>query len=92
MLDSAMDQTMRTITQADILAIMEAMELRFVTKEKFADLEDRINLLPTKEEFFSRMDTLFGEVNAERDENEIQRAQLANHDQRISTIETKLHY
>lgn len=69
-----MDQTKRTITQADILAIMEAMEERFVTKEEYLNYADK----------------LCEDIKAERDERQIMQKYLLNHENRIVQIETRL--
>jgi chromosome segregation ATPase len=65
-------------------------------KEKIEKIDNKINFLPTKEEYFGSMDKLMGEVKAIRESQETSGNQLAdhsdkleNHEERIGKLETK---
>lgn len=58
---------------ADLTALINKMKVVFPTRdevEKIVDekLDAKIKLLPTKDEFFTRMDKLSGEIQKVRDE------------------------
>jgi len=59
-------------------------EIKKVIEEK---LEEKIRLLPTKEEFFSKMDELMGELSAIRDEQTIIGHQVSDQEERLSALE-----
>jgi len=59
-------------------------EIEKVIEEK---LEEKIRLLPTKDEFFSKMDELMGELSAIRDEQTIISHQVSDHEERLSGLE-----
>ncbi len=76
------------LTQKDIEEIERILDKKFDEKFKF---------LPTKDEFFDRMDKLSGEIKAMREESTIHTGshshitdQLENHDQRLSKVEKRL--
>ena len=51
-----------TLNPVDVSLLMSAMKVIFATKDDVRDIvKEEIGYLPTKEEFFSRMDTLSGE-------------------------------
>lgn len=53
----------------DLSNLMKYMEETFVTKEEFERLEDKVDGLPTKDEFYEAMDQLLGEMKEIRGEN-----------------------
>lgn len=59
-------------------------EIEKVIEEK---LEEKIRLLPTKDEFFSKMDELMGELSAIRDEQTIISHQVSDQEERLSALE-----
>jgi len=59
-------------------------EIEKVIEEK---LEEKIRLLPTKDEFFSKMDELMGELSAIRDEQTIIGHQVSDQEERLSALE-----
>lgn len=67
-----------TLTQLDINRIEEVIE------EK---LEEKIKLLPSKDEFFQKMDEIIGELETIREEQSIIGHQTTNHEERISALE-----
>ncbi len=98
--------------QSDINQLLDAFKKNFVTRDEFDErvgtiveqklderitpLKDKISLLPTKEEFFARMDKLSGEYK-KIDEAETLHVgtisdhtdQLENHEERIKTLERR---
>lgn len=80
----------RTLTQADLLFLIDGFSKIFATKQDLADLRQEFSHLPTKEEFYQRMDLLTGELRDEREENTIQQAKLEDHESRLSKLETSL--
>ena len=65
------------------VTIDEAIEEKLVTK-------DDIGLLPTKDEFFRKMDEVMGELKTIREEQALQSQHLSDHDDRIEKIENHL--
>ena len=52
--------------------------------------KDDISHLPTKHDFYNKMDEVLGEVKDERQENVVQQAKLEDHEDRLTNVETKL--
>jgi len=69
------------LTQKDIDQIEEIMDQK---------LDEKLKLLPTKDEFFTQMGEVMGELKAIREEHATQSHRLSNHEDRIETLE-KLH-
>jgi len=65
------------------VTIDEAIEEKSVTK-------DHIDLLPTKDEFFTKMDEVMGELKTIREEQTLQSQHLSDHDDRIEKVESHL--
>ena len=59
----------------------------FATKQEFAELREQISHLPTKEEFFSRMDELVGELKTVRQEFQAHQMTHDDIDERLDAIE-----
>jgi predicted nuclease with TOPRIM domain len=57
-------------------------------KEDVADLKQKIDLLPTKEEFFSKMDKVVAELKTIREEQQALAHRSRDHEDRITTLET----
>lgn len=77
------------LTQNDIKVIEDIVE------EK---LSDKIKFLPTKDDFYSKMDEVVGELKASREAFELHTGQhtrindqLENHEKRIKKVEQHLH-
>lgn len=66
------------LTQKDLDEIEEIVE------EK---LEEKIKILPTKDEFFSKMDEVMGELATIRDEQTIISHQVSDHGDRLEKLE-----
>lgn len=47
---------------------VDLVNLRYDLNEKFSNFEEKIKYLPTKDEFFSKMDEVIGELQKLRDE------------------------
>ncbi len=82
---------MATLDNDDLKAIQglmevtidEAIEAKLVTKED-------ISHLPTKDEFYSKMDEVMGELKTIREEQALQSQHLSDHDDTIEKIGSHL--
>ena len=50
-------------------------------------LDEKIKILPTKEEFFSKMDEVMGELGTIREEQTVLSHQTVDHENRLTTLE-----
>ena len=50
-------------------------------------LDEKIKILPTKEEFFSKMDEVMGELGTIREEQTVLSHQVADHENRLKSLE-----
>ena len=83
--------SMATLDRDDLKAIQglievtinEAIENKIVTK-------DDISHLPTKDEFYVKMDEVVGELKAAREEQAVLSHQVADHADRLDRIESNL--
>lgn len=71
------------LTQKDFDEIEQLLDDKL--EEKF---EQRFKHLPTKEEFFSKMDEVVGELKAIREEHPAITNKLSNHEDRIAKLES----
>lgn len=53
------------------------------------EINERINLLPTKDEFFNKMDQVMGELKTIYEEQTVISGQLPDHKNRITALEQK---
>ena len=95
-------QNKSSLTQSDFNTIINNMKTVFPTREEMHKivrvevdsveerLNQKINLLPTKEEFFSRMDKLSGEIKAMRDEHDLHAGQHRQINDRFEVIDKNL--
>ena len=74
---------LQAIKEVIKVTIDEAIEEKMVTK-------DDVGHLPTKDEFYGKMDEVMGELKPIREEQAVQSHQLSNHEDRIEKIETDL--
>ena len=65
------------------ITIDEAIEEKLVTK-------DDISHLPTKDDFYTKMDEVMGELKTIREEQAVQSQHLSDHDDKIEKIESHL--
>ncbi len=70
-----------TLTEKDI------DEIKQIVDEK---LDEKIKILPTKDEFFSKMDEVVGELKTIREEQTILTHKTSGHEDRIVSLE-KIH-
>lgn len=76
------------LTNQDIKFIRH--EINESAKEVKAEIHEEISHLPTKDEFFERMDFLAGELKAIRQEMPILSHQVVRYEERLDRIDTKL--
>jgi hypothetical protein len=72
----------------DLKAIKGLIEVTIDEKELVTKSD--ISHLPTKDEFFTKMDEVVGELKTTREEQTVQSHQLSDHEDRIEKTETKL--
>jgi hypothetical protein len=77
------DDDLKAIKEVIKVTIDEAIE------EKLVTIED-ISHLPTKDEFYTNMDEVMGELKTIREEQAVQGHMLSNHDDRVEKIESHL--
>jgi len=70
-----------TLTQRDFDEIEKMMD------EKF---EEQLRNIPTKDEFYIKMDEVMGELKGIREEVTVFTHQVSGHEDRIATIEQKV--
>ncbi|RJR14661.1 hypothetical protein C4579_04555 [Candidatus Microgenomates bacterium] len=77
----------RVLTDADLNAIKSLMEV--VVEEKLEDMEvvtrNDIKHLPSKDEFYARMDQISDELTKVREEQAVLSKQVQRHDQLLKT-------
>ena len=81
-----------TLTKKDfeqIGVIVQAGVIKETIKleEEIADLKEQIKLLPTKEEFFDRMDKVMHELAKMRDEQVVIAHRTSDHGDRLEKLE-----
>ena len=97
LLDSKLDSKLEANNKDLIDRLIVYMDKRFTTKEDFEGLEEKISHLPTKEEFFHRMDKITGQytefttekagiISKQSDQND----KLESHNSRIEVLESSL--
>jgi hypothetical protein len=75
---------LKTLKDLMQVTIEEAIETKgLVTRED-------VSHLPTKDEFYAKMDEVMGELKTIREEQTLQSQQLSDHDDRIEKIESNL--
>lgn len=68
-----------------VLTEKDLDEINRIMDEKF---DDKLKGLPTKDEFYAKMDEVIGELKAIREEHPIMSSQIANHKERITSLES----
>jgi hypothetical protein len=80
---------MGTLDNDDLKAIKQLIEVTF--DEKVDErLDEKLSHLPTKDEFYEKMDEVMGELKAIREEQAVQGQHLSDHEDRIQKIESHL--
>ncbi len=89
------DDLSRFVTKADLQAMEKRQDQKFATKDDIRDIVDevvdeKLKLFPTKEEYFSRMDNLSGELKAVRESQELHANDHVRINDRLDRIEHHL--
>jgi hypothetical protein len=80
---------MATLDNDDLKAIKGLIDVSF--DEKFDErMDEKLKYLPTKDEFYSKMDEVMGGLKTIREEQAVQGHQLSDHAARIEKIESHL--
>ena len=83
---------MAKLDDDDLKAIKGFIEVavdEIVEKKELVTKSD-LSHLPTKDEFFGKMDEVMGELKTKREEQTVQSHQLSNHEDRIEKVESHL--
>lgn len=82
---------MAKLDASDLKAIKGLIEVTFDEKldEK---LDERLSHLPTKDEFYEKMDEVMGELKTIREEQTVISHKVSDHEDRIQKIETHLDF
>ena len=82
---------MAKLDSDDLKAIKGLMEVTIdeVIEKKLVTKED-LSLLPTKDEFFTKMDEVMGELKTIREEQALQSQHLSDHDDTIEKVGSHL--
>ena len=89
-LNATMDQKLKLQRKEILDAIFKYTDKQFATKEELQELKEKISHLPTKDEFYTQMGKVMAELQTIRINQSVQTSQIANHSNRLETIETKL--
>jgi len=81
------DTCLSTEFNKNMLTANDFEEIEKIIDEK---LDEKTKNLPTKDEFFGKMDEVMGELKTIREEQTVQGHRLSDHEDRITTIEDKL--
>jgi hypothetical protein len=83
---------MATLDNDDLKAIKGLIEVTVdeVIEAKGLVTKEDISHLPTKDEFYTKMDEVMGELKTIREEQTLQSQHLSDHDDRIEKIESHL--
>ena len=83
---------MATLGNDDLKAIKGLIELTFdeALEEKGLVTKEDISHLPSKDEFYSKMDEVMGELKTIREEQAVQSHQLSDHSDRVEKVESHL--
>ncbi len=83
---------MGKLDDSDLKAIKGLIEVtvdEVIEKRELVTKSD-LSHLPTKDDFYEKMDEIMGELKAIREEQPLQGHRLSNHEDRIHKIETHL--
>lgn len=80
---------MATLDNDDLEAIKGLIEITFDEKLD-AKLDEKLSHLPTKDEFYTKMDEVMGELKTIREEQAVQSQHLSDHEDKIQTIESHI--
>lgn len=71
----------------DLKAIKDLVEVT-IDEKLDEKLDEKMKYLPTKDEFYGKMDAVMGELKAIREEVVVLGHQVSEHDDRIDKLET----
>ena len=82
---------MATLDNDDLTALKSLMEVTIgeAIEEKLVTKDD-VGHLPTKDEFYGKMDEVMGELKAMREEVAISSHQVADHSDRLEKLESHI--
>ena len=84
-----LNNRMATLDNDDLKALKDMIEVTF--EEKLDEkLDEKLSHLPTKDEFYTKMDEVVGELQRVREEQSLQSHKLSDHEDRIQKIESRL--
>lgn len=79
-----------TLTKPDLGAIKILVEEVIEEKtESVLATKDDLKHLPTKDDFYGKMDEVMGELQAIREEHTVSSGQVSDHEDRITLLEEK---
>jgi hypothetical protein len=83
---------MATLDNDDFKALKDLMQVTIeeAIEAKGLVTKEDISHLPTKDEFYTKMDEVMGELKTIREEQALQSQHLSDHDDRIDKIESHL--
>jgi hypothetical protein len=86
-----LNSRMATLDNDDLKAIKNLMQVTIdeAVEEKLVTKED-LSHLPTKDEFYTKMDEVMGELKTIREEQSLQSQHLSDHNDRLEKIESHL--
>ena len=80
---------MAVLDSNDLKAIKTLIEVTF--DEQFDErLDEKLSHLPTKDEFYNKMDEVMGELKTIREEQTLLSYRVSDHEDKIEKIETHL--
>jgi len=71
-------------------ADIELLKQLFATKAEVEGLQNQISNLPTKDEFYTKMDEVVGELAKMREENTLLGGKVYDHEERIAALEVSV--
>ena len=75
---------MFTLSGANVLTKRDLDEIEGIVEEK---IDEKTKNLPTKDEFYEKMDEVIGELKAMREEHTVLSSQVSDHEDRITKLE-----
>jgi hypothetical protein len=83
---------MAKLDSEDLKAIRDLIELAFEEsiEKKGLVTKDDLSHLPTKDEFYEKMDEAVGELKAGREEQAVLSHRVSDHEDRIERIESRM--
>jgi hypothetical protein len=87
-----LNSRMATLDDDDLKAIKDLMQITFedAIEAKGLVTKEDVNHLPTKDDFYTKMDEVMGELKTIREEQTLQSRHLSDHDDRLEKIEDHL--